>query len=37
MRWLVPFLLLVLAACGPLQPATAPPSYGNSRGSNSGS
>jgi hypothetical protein len=30
-------LLLGLAACGALQPASTPPPYGNSRSSNSGS
>jgi hypothetical protein len=28
---------VALAGCGALQPATTPPPYGNSRGSNSGS
>ena len=33
---LLTLALLTLAACGPLQPATTPPTYGNGRGSNSG-
>jgi hypothetical protein len=40
MRWLLPLLagllLLGTAGCGPLQPATTPPSYGESRGSSGG-
>jgi len=37
MRTLILLALLALAGCGALQPATTPPPYGNSRGSNSGS